>query len=61
MNARLVEQGKDPRTGTVPTFEQAAEQVIALRREGVAWYGERDPVAGHARTVRLPVDWLKTR
>ena len=31
-NRRAVEQGKDPRRGGVPTFEQAVEKVIELHR-----------------------------
>ena len=31
-NLRAVEQGRDPRRATVPTFRQAAERVIAARR-----------------------------
>ena len=49
-NARLVEQGKDPRTGTVPTFEQAAEQVIALRRE--RWRGTGSETQWRAMLAR---------
>ena len=32
-NRRAAEQGRDPRGEGVPTFEQAAERVIALHRE----------------------------
>jgi len=38
-NRRIVVQGGDPRGGGIPTFEQAAEQVIALRRP--SWRGPR--------------------
>lgn len=33
-NRRLTEQGQDPRGGGVPTFAEAAEQVIQLHRKG---------------------------
>ena len=51
-NARLVEQGKDPRVPkrTVPTFEEAAEQVIALRREG--WRGTGSETQWRAMLAR---------
>ncbi|WP_423926899.1 tyrosine-type recombinase/integrase [Candidatus Palauibacter sp.] len=49
-NARLVEQDKDPRMGTVPTFEQAAEQVITLRREG--WRGTGSETQWRAMLAR---------
>ena len=32
-NRRAVEQGRDPRGGSVPTFEQATDKVLALHRE----------------------------
>ena len=32
-NRRAVEQGRDPRGGSVPTFEQATDRVLALHRE----------------------------
>lgn len=39
-NRRLSARGKDPRAGGTPTFEQAAEEVIAIHREG--WRGGRN-------------------
>ena len=33
-NRRLVEQGRDPRGGEVPTFAEAAERVIQMHRAG---------------------------
>ena len=41
-NRRAVEQGRDPRSGGVPTFEQAAERVIKIRRAG--WRGPRSEI-----------------
>ncbi|WP_419163054.1 tyrosine-type recombinase/integrase [Candidatus Palauibacter sp.] len=38
-NRRAIEQGRDPRGGGVPTFEQAAEKVIEIRRP--SWRGPR--------------------
>ncbi len=32
-NRRAVEQGRDPRGGSVPTFEQATDKVLALHRD----------------------------
>ena len=32
-NRRAVEQGRDPRGGNVPTFEQATDKVLALHRD----------------------------
>ena len=32
-NRRAVEQGRDPRGGSVPTFEEATDKVLALHRE----------------------------
>ena len=63
-NLRMIEQGKDPRGGGTPTFEQAAEKVIAIRRRG--WRGGRSekqwrqslekhvfPKIGHKRVDRI--------
>ena len=61
-NARIVEQGGDPRGGGVPTVEQAAEKVIELRRP--SWRGPRSEVQWrqslgkhvYPRIGHLPVD-----
>ena len=41
-NRRAVEQGRDPRGGGIPTFEQAAEKVIEIRRP--SWRGPRSEI-----------------
>ena len=38
-NARAVAEGRDPRGSGIPTFREAAEQVIQLQREG--WRGDK--------------------
>ena len=42
VNRRIVVQGGDPRGGGVPTFEQAAEKVIEIRRP--SWRGPRSEI-----------------
>lgn len=66
-NRQTIEQGLDPRDGRIPTFEQAAEKVIAIHAAGwkpggkseVQWRSSLAAYA-HPRLGRKPIDRITT-
>ena len=61
-NRRTTAQGRDPRSGGVPTFAEAVETVIAIHSPLVAIEGQvRSQLAGHAAESRAAAAWPQAR